>query len=171
MSVRIRIVACVLALLALPGMAGAQVVRSYTPRFTTKLAGDITLVGNTLMTCSGGGSCTNARNGTGGNVDNNDFTMQYVDVDGVASTFNSSSAQLTIPAGATVLWAGLYWGGDSNHPQRNQCTFTAPGAASVSLVSSQLDAVGTRYHGFVDVTARVQTAGSGSYDRIRRHAG
>jgi uncharacterized repeat protein (TIGR01451 family) len=162
-SARTRIAAIVLALLALPVAAGAQVVRNFTPRYTTNLAGDITLIGNTLMTCSGGGSCTNARNGTGGNVDNNNFTMQYVDVDGVGGTFNSSTATLALPAGATVLWAGLYWGGDSNHGQRNQCRFTAPAAAAVTLASTQLDAVGSRYHAFVDVTARVQASGSGVY--------
>jgi uncharacterized repeat protein (TIGR01451 family) len=167
MSGRLRIavlgVLGVLAVLALPAGAHAQVVRNFTPRYSGNLSGDITLIGNTLMSCSGGGTCTNARNGTGGSVDNNDFTMQYVDVDGVGSTFNSSRATLTLPAGATVLWAGLYWGGDSNHAQRNQAVFTTPTAASVTLNATQLDAVGTRYHGFVDVTARVLAGGSGTY--------
>ena len=45
------------------------------------------------MSCSGNGAaCTNGRNGTGGSVDDNDFAMAYVDVDGIAGTFCSSNA-------------------------------------------------------------------------------
>jgi hypothetical protein len=36
--------------------------------------------------------------------------MQYVDTDGDATTFDSSSATLDLPHGATVVFAGLYWG-------------------------------------------------------------
>ena len=31
-------------------------------------------------------------------------------------TFDSSSATLTLPAGSSVLWAGLYWSGDTAAP-------------------------------------------------------
>ena len=37
--------------------------------------------------------------------------MTWVDVDGDPATFDSSSADLTLPAGASVLFAGLYYGG------------------------------------------------------------
>ena len=36
--------------------------------------------------------------------------MQNLDADDVASTFNSSSTEVTAPPNAEVLWAGLYWG-------------------------------------------------------------
>ncbi|WP_297858852.1 hypothetical protein [Meiothermus sp.] len=36
-----------------------------------------------------------------------------MDTDGDSTTFNSSSASLNLPAGATVLWAGLYWGAEA----------------------------------------------------------
>src|SRR5688500_3372534 len=39
-------------------------------------------------------------------------TKRWVDVDGDPSTFNSSRATVTVPAGATVDQAALYWGGD-----------------------------------------------------------
>lgn len=59
-------------------------------------------------------------------LDNNDFYMWFVDVDdnnhrsnpnegapgGANDTFNSSQADLTLPTGAEVVWAGLYWAGD-----------------------------------------------------------
>src|SRR5262249_54429183 len=119
--------AVALALALLAGPASAQVVRNFTPRFTTNDRGDITLVGNTLMSCGGAGNCTNTRNGSGNNnLNNNDNNMQYVDVDALGSTFNSSAAYLQLPSGATVLWAGLYWGGSSVNAARNTCQFSTP---------------------------------------------
>ncbi len=143
--------------------AAAQVFRNFTPRFTTNTTGDITLVGNTIMSCSAGGGCTTARNGGGGNQNNNDWNMQYVDVDGDGTTFSSSRATLTLPVGATVVWAGLYWGGNSNNANRNTCRFASPAAAYATLTADQLDNTGSAYSAFEDVTARVQTGGSGQY--------
>ncbi|HYM82235.1 MAG TPA: right-handed parallel beta-helix repeat-containing protein [Candidatus Limnocylindria bacterium] len=149
------------ALLAAPP-AAAQIVRNFTPRFTANDNGDILPIGNTLMSCSGAG-CANARNGTGGNLNNNDFSMQYVDVDGDATTFCSSRATLTMPPGATVLWAGLYWGGFSGNAARNQARFATPVAGYVTLTATQLDASGSAYQGFINVTARVIAGGNGTY--------
>jgi hypothetical protein len=94
---------------ALPALA---VDRAFTTRYTTNTNGDVIFVSNTLMNCSSG--CVDANSGT----------MVYLDTDGTAAsplqgggtitTFNSSSANLTLPAGATVLFAGLYWGGNSS---------------------------------------------------------
>lgn len=157
--------ALALALAAAP--ATAQVVRAFTPRYSANQPGDITLIGNTIMTCNGGGggpnSCANGRNGTGNNVNNNDFTMRYVDVDGDATTFSSSSADLALPPGATVLWAGLYWGGYSNNAARNTVRFLTPAAGYATLTATQTDASGRAYKCFVDVTARVQAGMSGTY--------
>ncbi|MFI5370517.1 MAG: SdrD B-like domain-containing protein [Candidatus Eisenbacteria bacterium] len=149
--------------LAAVAPAGAQVVRNFTPRYSTNDNGDITMVGNTVMTCPNGGQCTQGRNGTGNNLNDNDWNMVYVDVDGDASTFSSSSATLSLPAGATVLWAGLYWQGDSNNGARNTVRFRTPATAYQTLTASRLDVSGTVYQGFIDVTALVQSAGSGTY--------
>ncbi|MFE1382670.1 DUF3344 domain-containing protein [Streptomyces sp. NPDC058740] len=43
---------------------------------------------------------------------NDGATIGYVDVDSDANTYNSSRAELRIPAGARVSWARLYWGGN-----------------------------------------------------------
>ena len=86
--------------------ARAQVVRAFTPRTNVNLNGDITLIGNTIMTCNGNGQCANGHAGTGGNINNNDFNMQYVDVDADGTTFSSSSATLTVPATATATASG-----------------------------------------------------------------
>lgn len=162
------------ALIALLGLAQAQVVRNFTSRFSTNTQGDILLVGNTLMTCSttgtNGSNCTNARNGGGSN--NNSFTMVYVDQDSDPATFNSSSATLSLPAGATVLWAGLYWGAEaptSAIPNPNTIRFRTPGSSTyTSITASQTDTClrpdnRRQYQGFREVTALVQAAGPGIY--------
>ncbi|NOT33723.1 MAG: DUF11 domain-containing protein [Candidatus Eisenbacteria bacterium] len=151
------------ALVAPPSLVHAQIVRAFGTRFTANTNGDVTLIGNTLMSCNGGGTCTNGRNGTGASLNNNDFTMTYVDVDGDGTTTSSSTATLTLPAGATVLWAGLYWSGNSNAAARNQCRFSTPVAAYATQTATQLDASGTVYQGFREVTALVQAGGNGLY--------
>jgi uncharacterized repeat protein (TIGR01451 family) len=146
-----------------PTAARSQVVRAFTPRTNVNMNGDITLIGNTIMSCNGNGQCANAHNGAGGNIDDNDFNMQYVDVDADGSTFSSSSATLSLPATATVAWAGLYWSGDSNNGARNQVRFATPAAGYVTITASRLDVTGTVYQGFADVTSQVQNGGNGSY--------
>ncbi len=160
-----RIVSVVVLLLgAIAPGAHAQIVRGFGTRFSTNQRGDFTIVGNTVMTCPNGGACTNARGGTGGKVNDNDWNMAYVDVDGDATTFSSSSATLTLPSGTTVLWAGLYWGGYTYNAARGTVRLLTPAmAAYQSLTATQLDAFGAAYQGFVDVTAQVRSAGSGSY--------
>jgi uncharacterized repeat protein (TIGR01451 family) len=145
--------------------ASAQIVRNFTPRFTTNDRGDIALIGNTLMSCSGAGQCNNARagNGSPNNQDDNDFNMQYVDVDALGSTFCSSAAVLSLPAGSTVLWAGLYWGGSSANAARNQAQLSTPVAANQAITATQLDASGNDYQGYRDVTALVTAGGNGTY--------
>ena len=158
-----RIALAALFVIATGAPVHAQVVRAFTPRYTINQAGDITLIANTLMTCTGGGSCTNGQAGTGGQLNNNDFTMVYVDVDADNTTFNSSSAILTMPAGTSVLWAGLYWSGSSNSAARGTVKFQTPTTGYATLTATQLDVSVSQYQGFVDVTPQVRAAGNGSY--------
>lgn len=163
--------ALLLFLMLLLSLAQAQVVRNFTSRYSTNTQGDILLIGNTLMTCSTTNTnCVNARNG--GTYNNNSFTMVYVDADSDPSTFNSSSANLSLPAGATVLWAGLYWGAEAPTtavPNPNTVLFRTPGSSSYSTITaSQTDSYlrpdnRRLYQGFREVTALVQAGGSGTY--------
>ena len=174
---------CVLVALALPSSAAAE--RDYTVRFSKNFQGDITGTGNTLMTCRDSDSqCAAARNGTagGGENNNNSRPMQYVDVDGVSSTFNSSAATLVLPAGARIEFAGLYYtghqqaGGSGGAPApditaRNRVLFRTPGAGGyVPLTAEIIDEAGQEsdgspreYQGFVDVTDIVKASGAGEY--------
>lgn len=131
----------------------AQVARSFTSRFTYNGPGSITLTGNTVMVPTN----------QGGSDNNDNKTMVYTDVDADASTFSSSTATLNLPTGATVQWAGLYWGGSSANAARNTMKLAAPGGSYVTYTATQLDAIGNVYQGFRDVTALVAASGSGIY--------
>ena len=87
----------------------------FSVRYAQTLRGSIDAVGNQLLTCPAAATgCTDARNRVGTSTTlNNNYNMGYVDVDGDATTLNSSTATLSLPAGAVVTWAGLYWGADT----------------------------------------------------------
>jgi uncharacterized repeat protein (TIGR01451 family) len=94
--------------------------RDFEKRFSKNVVGDIAMAANVLTTCrptadSRGrptNNCVRDRGGTSGN--NNSYFTDFVDVDGPGNTtFNSSEAQLSLPADATVLFAGLYWGANT----------------------------------------------------------
>lgn len=114
------IAAATLSLL-LAAAPAANAEREFTKRFDTVAKGAITYAANTLMTCDAaleGTFCTVARNdrtapasrpSNSSQLNNNSHQMVQVDVDTDATTANSSSATVSIPAGGSVLWAGLYW--------------------------------------------------------------
>jgi large repetitive protein len=83
----------------------AQNYEPFTPRFNQDLKGDIVLIGNNIL-----GPDNNAFNDN--SIYNHNVNMQYIDIDGDASTFSSSSADLEIPNPNCyrIIYAGLYWG-------------------------------------------------------------
>lgn len=101
-----------------------------------------------------------------------------MDVDSDATTFDSSSAQLTLPDGARVLFAGLYYGSRTTAGTRGRAAPDAtvsalgkvelrpPGHSGYERLSGVLDesnVVKGAYGVFVDVTGQVRRAGSGVY--------
>ncbi len=161
-----RAVVAVIGLTLLANLLGASqaqaAVRAFTIRYTANTNGNIAQTGNVVMKCSG--TCTSI---------NNTSNMVDVDVDSDASTFNSSSADLSLPAGANILFAGLYWGARAAPTTpRNQVLFGTPGSFGYTLLTaSNLDFYDTSgagnnyydYGGFVDVTSRVRAGGNGTY--------
>src|SRR5262249_48832759 len=103
------------------------------------------------------------------------WNMVYVDVDSSGTTFNSSTAALSLPTGSTVLFAGLYWMGNSSSAQRNQVLLATPATGSTystitgsivgdsTGVSPAPSPSGPNYEGFANVTSQVQAAGNGNY--------
>jgi uncharacterized repeat protein (TIGR01451 family) len=161
-------------LLCLLGSSQAHAAqRALAQRFSLNAAGDIVFASNitshcsTATTATGSANCVNARNGVG-NRTNNQHTMIDVDVDSNASTFNSSSSQLIMPAGSTVAFAGLYWAGVSTAANRNVVLLATPSSPSYASVTATTidDAGGTStedYQAFADVTSIVAAAGVGNY--------
>ena len=150
--------------------APAQVVNPYNIRFQTNANGDIRFVSNTILSCSPSASgCSAARTSTG---QNNSFSMTYVDVDTDSTTFNSSSADLNLPSGSKILFAGLYWGGTIINSNRNKVLLQTPKSGYKQITAttvydgSSMNS-GTEYQesyqGFANVTADVQAGGNGTY--------
>ena len=146
--------------------------REFSQRFSTVANGDIELIGNTSMTCpTGGASCAAARAGTAAGTlnSNNGHAMTYIDLDSDAATFNSTRSTLDLPAGATVLFAGLYWGGESTAADtlRGAVKLDTPAAGGYTdLTASAINgatADPSQYHAFVDVTSLVSAGGDGVY--------
>ena len=197
---RAWLVAGLVVLFVLASAPSALADRSFTTRFNADVPGNITMAANTLMVCPPSTACTTARSappiasGSSSN-NNNNFNMTYVNaasgtVPGEGASFDSSSATLSLPSTATVLFAGLYWGADTsasttagllgspapNAALRNQVGFKMPGASGYTLITaSQVDnspvPAQTRYNGFANVTAQVQTAGAGAYSVADVQAG
>jgi uncharacterized surface anchored protein len=119
--------------------------------FDGDIYGDYILLGNTVVRCptaaevasyaaysaNDAAVCNtglNSNSGAAAGTEVNDnFTMQHADVDGVASTFNSSTATITIPAGAKVAKARLIWGGHTGFNYKDPATF----GSNVPIVSCQ----------------------------------
>ena len=176
--------ALALVLLAAPAHAADT---PFAPRFAQTLRGDIAAVGNTLMTCPASAACTTAQDstGTGNALNNNSYVMGYVDADGVGGTFDSSSATVTLPAGSTVVWAGLYWAADTSAgagggvaapsaASRGTVRFTVPGAAPQDISAAGADVLfstASRYRAFRDVTALLPADAGGVYTVANVQAG
>ncbi len=174
----------VIVLVALQSASAGAADRAFSIRFSANDTGNITIAANTLLTCPAAASgCAAAQ--AGGATNNNSFTMAYVDVDSDSTTFDSSQSDLVLPTGATVLFAGLYWGGDTSAgaaggvaapaaASRGSVKFAPPGAAYSTVTASTLDASSanaTRYQGFANVTSMVQAAGAGTYTVANVQAG
>ncbi|MDT0187071.1 hypothetical protein Q9S36_43490 [Microbacterium sp. ARD31] len=155
--------------------ADAAVVRPFTKVFSKQANGSIQITGNALMTCGTSTSCLQAQDGSV-SASNNSFDMRFLDVDSDPTTSRSSSANLTIPSGARVLYAGLFWGAaraagtdgvDASGPV-DTIRFRAPGSSGYSTLTAtrtdyQSSSVTYDYSAYRDVTALVQGAGAGTY--------
>ncbi|MFF5226281.1 beta strand repeat-containing protein [Dactylosporangium sp. NPDC000521] len=182
MTFRIAIMALLLLPAAVAGMArsaAADIVDAFRPVYSVNDSGSIVLRGNANLTCDDTSpTCTAARNGggTGGQLNNNGYKMRHVDVDD-EPTVNSSTADLPVPDGATVLYAGLFWGGDTapgtgtpapDESRRNTVKFKVPGGAYRTITANRLTDVTTfpghrPYQGYADVSSLVAGAGGGTY--------
>ncbi|SDF45812.1 hypothetical protein SAMN05216553_101730 [Lentzea fradiae] len=113
---------------ARPGLLPPPPPERLEPSYREAVYGDFVLAGNSVLRCPvegeepGSHSPEQCRAATAGNAgsggafedgsaNNSGYYLHHADVDGVADTFNSSRATVTIPAGAKVRHARLNWGG------------------------------------------------------------
>ena len=164
-----RLTAVLAALAAAAAIAGSATAaeREFSLRFSSTTNGNIAFAGNALLSCTpSNAGCTDARDGVGAKLNNNDYDMLRVNTlsgDGAATA--ASSSNLSLPGDATVLFAGLYWSARSASTARGRVAVIGPRGARTDITASQLDAVGTSnsYFAFADVTALVEAGGQGSY--------
>lgn len=159
----------------------AEVIRTFTPRYSTNNFGDIYIVGNTILRSPNETDMNGTRQ-------NNSYDMIRIDIDGDGSTSTSSSANFTLPPGGDVMFAGLYWGADTSAgnrgttapapSRRGEVKFRTPTTGSyITLLADQLDSTGSIYQGFKDVTQYVTTSGTYTVadvqagDGFNRHGG
>ena len=178
----VLVVATALVVVTSSPPTSVEEIVAFDDRFQVNDNGAIVVFGNNVLTCPASNSnCAGARAGTvtGAKASNNAYDMVNLDQDGTtgvgAATFNSSSSQVILPDGATVLFAGLYWGarrtGDTSAKNTtaplNQMSFRVPGATTYQTITAD-DTFGpnsteTAYQQFDDVTTLVQGAGPGVY--------
>ncbi|KRB54849.1 hypothetical protein ASD98_17590 [Flavobacterium sp. Root186] len=112
--------------------------KDFTPRFDQSLKGDMLLIGNNILNRDNnknGERPNNAFNSTSQN--NNDLTMQYIDIDSDNTTFSSSSANLTVPQSSRecykIVYAGLYWAGIYSKGTVDNGTVTRANLGSIKI--------------------------------------
>ncbi len=118
-------------------------------RYSTTARGNIDIFGNTNRAILGGA---------------------VFDIDDDSSTTNSTSADVSLPAGSSVLFAGLYWTGATGFwgvkasVDHTTVKFKAPGDSSYRSIVADVDAIGGGYYSsFEDVTSIVSASGNGTY--------
>lgn len=154
---------------------------AYIKRFTTIDTGAMTFTGNTLgLNKTAGQNNQGTAGSIGAFIDTNTTSNVGNFPAGTTLTWsqNASAANLNVPAGSTILYAELIWGGSyrsvSSNPQdvsaslNNSITMTTPsGSYSISPDGATAKTCGDATHYFyvrsADVTAYVQSAGAGTY--------
>ena len=154
----------------------AQNFVPFNVKYNSSLKGDILQIGNGILNRNLAPDTPN--NPYNGTLNNNNFNMGYIDIDGDTSTFSSSSADLTIPTATSncyrIAYAALYWNGmylqtnvDNNSVNRanlNRVKLKTPGGAYQNITGTliydsfptPLSASSIGYTAFADVTTILQ---------------
>ncbi|MCP5507697.1 MAG: DUF4347 domain-containing protein [Chlamydiales bacterium] len=137
-------------------ISGANIIlRPFTARYLATGAVDMTFTGNQNTT------------GTGGSF--NTGTNSYVDIDDDAGTFNSSMGELTLPSGVNVLYAGLYWTGQSTLSNESVLLDFGGEVGTQaynynSVIAHQVEITSNITVASADITEFVKANGSGRYN-------
>ena len=181
----------VLIISVLPSTILKAQYRNYALVYSNDARSSIVMFGNTLMNIVDTNTnlvdvtAMNDNSIDGNSFYGNDFeNMQYADVDGNPGngleTRNSSTADLSLPAGTNVIkMARLYWGGRAKTADfdltqtANQTIKIRKGTGDVysEFIATQIDknifiqdsAEFVRYQAFADITLFIQTNEAGTY--------
>lgn len=151
-------------------------VRSFSSVFSTNKKGDIKIIGNSSSCKNSGGNCVEPTT----TEYNQAITTKFYKLSGDPATIvNSSSADLSLPAGRTILWAGLYWQGSYYNTNdipsstvvgaMKNVKIKAPGMNAYQTLSSQENKFNWAhnnlfyYQGMKEITDIVKTYGDGAY--------
>ena len=133
---RLPVYAAALALLSsaatgliAPAPAAADVVAPFEKRYDESLYGDFRTIGNTVMGCPTAPAdlaarCAVAAGGEGSD-NNNTFEMRRLNTAGTTDGYGSSTGAVTVPPGARITYARLFWGG-------NDGTYRGPSGATLT---------------------------------------
>ncbi len=150
---------------------------AYVKRYTTIANGGMTYTGNTLGLSKATNSNQPGTNGAIGAFITTDTSLKVGNFPAGTTldwTKNSSSAILRLPAGSSVIYAELVWGGsyryggqDVSGSLNSAVTFSGPaGSMSVSPSPTTAAVTGSGEYYYVrsaDVTSLVQAGGAGTY--------
>jgi uncharacterized repeat protein (TIGR01451 family) len=175
------LVACVAVLASAPA---AFADRAFSQRFGENARGNATFVANTSVTCAPPPADPNCPAKQAGTLAAGNPTVPApVDVDSDPTTMNSSRGTLNLPSGATVLFAGLYWGGRPDLTNSGTATIiptpaefgqvkvaTPAGGGYQTITATEPTDIAdfqgnllVSWQAFADVTSLVQSAGPGEY--------
>lgn len=148
----------------------------FAERYRAVQHGGVVRAANSSITCrsaaaTGALPCGAARGGAGAN---GDYEMFYVDVDDDPNTYNSSRAQLELPAGSRVSYARLYWGGNlrvgEQKPAKDndRVLIAEQGGSYKEVLADTVTGHRTTAHtdafqASADVTPLVRRSGAGEY--------
>src|ERR1044071_3493661 len=131
--------------------AEAVITTPFTTTFAANADGAIVLRGNANLTCPPSSpTCADALRGIGSAsgeaLNNNGYAMGNAGKDEANGITNSSSTQLALPTGSTVLFAGLYWSANTKAgsggvvapvaADKGKVKFSVPGGAGFAAVAS-----------------------------------
>jgi hypothetical protein len=160
--------------------------RDFSLLYGANLHGDMKIFGNTIL---GERQCLNWQWQWGGwgigwiqvcasyatvcpaaNTNNAEIQTRFWDVDGDASTFNSSSSQLIMPAGSVVKKAYLYWQGLAAINEFNSARtikFKPPGGGYISFEAPISQMNWSQYGSYFPYQAKIEITehmnGAGEY--------
>ena len=158
-----------------PNSLFSQIVSPFNARYQNNQKGGITFISNVSVSCGSASGCSAAQQQTvttGGNS-NGAYTQAYVDIDGNATTYMSTSDSLNLANCSEILWAGLYWSArinaaTPNYLDRNKVKLKVGNGVYQQLTADQLLDVPTinganwshpSYYCFKNITTIVQNNG------------